>query len=71
MKERGVELPDVLTILARGHRAPELDVYDPEQGIWKYAFIGGGKDEEQSLMVSVAFDEDTGMIIITVIDMGD
>ena len=69
MVERGIRVLEVIEILRRTRRAPELDAYDTGRKSWNYALVGKDALGERALMVAVSFVEEGNMLVITAIDL--
>lgn len=66
-KKRGIDLPDILHVLRNGSHETTKTLIT-STGIWKYA-IKGKTEEARIIRVIIAFDVESDMIIITVIDL--
>ena len=68
LDERKVSRPEVEQVLMSGHNEKAKDQFDATFQSWKYA-IRGKTAEKRELRVAVAFD--CGLLVLTVIDLGD
>ena len=68
LDERKVSRPEVEQILMSGHHEKAKDQFDAVFQSWKYA-LRGRTAEKRELRVVVAFD--SGLLVLTVIDLGD
>ena len=67
LDERRVTLPELFFVLDRGHHEKAKDVYDAISHSWRYAVKGKTVDGRR-IRVVVAFNAETRMLIVTVID---
>ena len=67
--ERMVPLPDVLHAIENGRREKKRDRYDEAYKSWSYSIRGKATDK-RDLRIVISFDEDTELLIITVIVLG-
>jgi hypothetical protein len=68
LDERKVSQPEVEQVLMSGHHENARDQFDEKFQSWKYAIRGKTVDSRE-LRVAVAFD--SGMLVVTVIDLKD
>ena len=68
MKERNVNLPEVLEVLRTGYHEKRKDQYDELHRDWNYS-IRSQTTDDRSLRVAVAIDQTSGIVVITVIDL--
>ncbi len=66
--QRDVTRPEIEFVLTNGHHEPSRDRWDEAYRSWSYA-IEGQTQEGRKLRVIVAIDEETGTLIITVVDL--
>ena len=67
-RERSISLPDVLHVLVCGYHEKRKDRYEELHKAWSYS-IRGRTIDDRSLRIVVSFDKETGMLIITAIDL--
>lgn len=67
--ERNITLQEMIEVLRNGHHEKKKDQFDEFYQDWKYAIRGKTDGEQRSLRIIVAFDEESGMLIITAIDL--
>jgi hypothetical protein len=65
MRKRGVTIDDILSVLQTGEiiREPQ---WDEDNGCWKYIVEGVDLDEDELRAVTVFFDENLTLYIVTV-----
>lgn len=68
MSTRNVPLPEVLHVLKTGWSEKREDKFSEEFNTWKYSIRSQTKDEKD-VRVIVAFDAETKVVVITVIDL--
>lgn len=66
--ERAITLPEVLHVLRHGYHEKKKDEFKEEYQAWNYSIRGKTVDDRE-LRVCVSFDVETGMLIITAIDL--
>lgn len=66
--ERRITRPEVLYVLKNGHREKRKDKFDEFYQAWNYAVRGKTVDRRE-LRIIVSFDEQSGMMIITAIEL--
>ena len=66
MRERDLDLPDILYILRHGWHEKRKDQFDSSYKSWNYA-IRGKTVDERNLRIVVTFDE--GLLVVTAIDL--
>ncbi len=67
--ERAISLPDVLHVLLDGYHEKRKDRYEELYQAWSYS-IRGKTIDNRRLRIVVSFDFETGMLIITAIELG-
>ncbi len=68
--ERQITRPDMLYVLRHGWHEQRKDVFDHRYHAWNYA-IRGKTVDGRSLRVVVSFAEDTQLLLITAIALGE
>ena len=68
--ERQITRPEMLYVLRHGWHEKRKDVFDTRYQAWNYAIRGKTIDGRQ-LRVVVSFEEDTRLLIITAIALGE
>lgn len=66
--ERKMNRLEVLYVLKNGHHEKKKDKFDVVHQAWNYA-IRGKTIDKRELRVVVSFDEPSGMLIITAIEL--
>lgn len=66
--ERVITRPEITQVLRRGHHEKSKDRFDEQYNAWNYAVRGRTVDRRE-LRIVVSFEEATGMLIITAIDL--
>jgi hypothetical protein len=66
-KERSISLPDIIEVLHNGYHEKNKDSWDIVFKSWNYAIRGKTVDQNECRVI-VSF-EDTGLLIITVINL--
>lgn len=66
--QRGITEPEFLFVLRNGWHEKRKDAYQTEFNAWNYA-IRGKTIDERELRVIVAFDIESQLLIITLIDL--
>ena len=71
-EEREISLLEIKHVLLRGRHVPARDRYEEAYGDlgWSYCFEGKTVDK-RPLRVVVAFDEETQMLIVTAVALGE
>lgn len=67
-QQRGISLPEVLFVLLNGFHEKSKDRYDELFESWSYS-IRGKTVDKRNLRIVISFDAETGMLIITAIDL--
>ncbi len=67
-EERVISLPEVLHVLRDGFHEKRKDKYEELYKAWSYSIRGKTVDNRR-LRIVVSFESDTGMFIITAIDL--
>ena len=67
-EERGITLIEVQEVIPSGWHEKRKDEYKVEHLSWNYA-IRGKTIDQRALRIVIAFDPETGMLLITVIDL--
>jgi Domain of unknown function (DUF4258) len=68
--ERQITRPEMLYVLRHGWHEKRKDVFDTHYQAWNYA-IRGKTVDGRSLRVVVSFEEETRLLIITAIALGE
>lgn len=68
LDEREVTVQEMEQVITNGHHEKNKDEYKPEHRSWNYSIRGKTVDKKE-LRVAVSLDRDTGLLIITVIDL--
>lgn len=66
--EREITRPEVIQVLRGGHHEKRRDRFEEAYNAWSYSVRGKTIDRRQ-LRIIVSFDSETGMLIITAIDL--
>ncbi len=66
--ERSITRPEVIYVLRGGHHEKSKDRFDEQYAAWNYSVRGRTVDRKE-IRIIVSFDESTGMLIITAIDL--
>jgi Domain of unknown function (DUF4258) len=66
--ERRISRPEILYVLKNGHHEKKKDKFDEFHREWNYA-VQGKTVDRRNLRVIVSFDEASGMLIITAIEL--
>lgn len=66
MKERNIDLPEVIYILQHGWHEKNKDTFDTAHQSWNYA-VRGKTVDQRNLRIIVVLEED--MLIVTTIDL--
>jgi hypothetical protein len=69
-EERLITLPEVLHVLRQGFHEKRKDRYEEIYKAWNYS-IRGKTVDKRDLRIVVSFDSETGMLIITAVDLDD
>ena len=67
-QERDITRPEMIFVLRGGHHEKSKDRFDEQYNAWNYAVRGRTIDRKE-LRIVVSFEEATGMLIITAIDL--
>ena len=67
-EEREITLLEVQEVILNGWHEKRKDEYKVEYQSWNYALRGRTLDK-RSLRIVIAFDQETGMLLITAIDL--
>ncbi len=66
--ERDITLLDALYVIKNGYREPKYDQFKEEWQAWNYA-IRGTTLQNDTVRVIISFDDETKLLIITVINI--
>lgn len=64
--DRMVPLPDVIYAIDQGHREKGRDRFDNGHNAWNYSIRGKATDQ-RALRIIISFDDDSELLIITVV----
>ena len=67
-QQRQITRPEVFQVLRGGYHEKRKDEFKEEYNAWNYA-IRGKTIDKRDLRICVSFDKETGMLIITAIDL--
>lgn len=67
-EERIISLPDVIQVLRSGFHEKRKDKYREQYKAWSYSIRGKTVDNRR-LRIVVSFESETGMLIITAVDL--
>jgi hypothetical protein len=67
-EERIITLPEVVYVLRQGFHEKRRDRFEEQYKAWNYS-IRGKTADKRNLRIVVSFDSETGMLIITAIDL--